>query len=232
VNILVAAFEREDQRESITGVATAVATILRANVREVDLREMTMPNSVDRVLAEIVDPEAVLAVLPGATALGDLAWRVLPRVHKPIIVVPKGYRPVSISRALIPLDGTEESAAAVAETIRLLARAGVELIVLHVFDAATVPKFWDHSEHAERAWQREFLARYCDQPGAHVELRSGVASDHVLDLAATEDVDLIAVGWSQRVDGHARTLRRTLNEGHVPVLVVPMLTASSNVDSA
>ena len=225
MNTLVAAFEHEDQRESVSGVAAAIATVLRADLREVDLGDLNLVAQVARVLAEVIDPDAVLAVLPGATPPSDLVWRVLPRVQKPVVVVPNGYRPVPISRALIPLDGTPESAAAVAETIHLLAAAGVEIIVLHVFDAATVPKFWDHSEHAQRAWQREFLARYCDQPGAHVELRSGVASDHVLDLAATEEVDLIAGGWSQRLDGHARTLRRTLDESTVPVLVIPISAA-------
>lgn len=225
MNTVVAAFERGDQRESIVGTAAAVATIVGANVREVDLTaEGHLSGSVVRVLAELVDPETVLAVLPRATSIDDLAWQVLQQVRKPIIVTPTDRPPGRISRALIPLDGTPESAAAIAETIRLLAQAGVDLIVLHVFDAATVPRFWDHPEHAEPVWQKEFLARYCDQPGAHVELRSGVAGDLVLDLAATENVDLIAVGWSQRLDqGHARTLRRTLRDANVPVLVVPIL---------
>lgn len=225
MNTVVAAFERGDQRESIVATAAAVATIVGANVREVDLTaEGHLSGSVGRVLAELADPEAVLAVLPWATSIDDLAWQVLQQVHKPTIVTPTDRPPGRISRALIPLDGTPESAAAVAETIRLLAQAGVDLIVLHVFNATTVPRFWDHPEHAEPAWQKEFLARYCDQPGAHVELRSGVAGDHVLDLAATENVDLIAVGWSQRLDqGHARTLRRTLSDANVPVLVVPIL---------
>ena len=139
-----------------------------------------------------------------------------------------GPWPQLIGRALIPLDGTPESATAVAKTIRLLAHAGVDLVVLHVFDATTVPKFWDQPGHAAQVWQNEFLARYCDQPGARIRLRSGVLGEHVVDVvdvAATEHVDLIALGWSRRLyEDRAHTIRRTLHDADVPVLVVPITT--------
>ena len=131
-----------------------------------------------------------------------------------------------IGRALIPLNGSAESAAAISETIRLLAHAGVDLVVLHVFDATTVPKFWDQPAHAEQAWQDEFLARYCDQPGVRLQVRSGVPGEHVLDVATAEQVDLIALGWSQQIDeARAQTLRQTLRDAQVPVLVVPIVTS-------
>jgi len=41
-------------------------------------------------------------------------------------------------------------------------------VVLHVFDAQTVPKFWDQHAHAGQAWEQEFLARYCALPGARL----------------------------------------------------------------
>jgi nucleotide-binding universal stress UspA family protein len=129
-----------------------------------------------------------------------------------------------ISRALVPLNGAPTAAAAVNETVRLLADAGVDLVVLHVFDARTVPKFWDQPAHAERAWQDEFLARHCDHPGVRLQLRSGVPGEHILDVAATEQVDLIALGWSRQLGGaHAQTLRQTLRDARVPVLVVPIV---------
>ena len=60
-----------------------------------------------------------------------------------MVLVPPGakVRRPAIRRVLLPLDGTPESAVAVADTMGLLACAGVDLIVLHVFDAATVPRF-------------------------------------------------------------------------------------------
>jgi hypothetical protein len=53
-------------------------------------------------------------------------------------------------------------------------------VVLHVFDAETLPKFWDQLAHAGQAWGREFLARYCALPGGRLELRRGAAADHIV----------------------------------------------------
>ena len=103
------------------------------------------------------------------------------------------------------------------------ARAGVDLVALHVFDAETVPRFWDQAAHARRAWAEEFLARYCAQPGARLELRTGVAGERVLDVAEAEGADMIALGWSQQLDpGRARTVRRAVLDAVVPVMLVPM----------
>ena len=59
----------------------------------------------------------------------------------PIVMVPPSVRcaPRPIGRVLVPLDGTAEAAAAVAETATLLSGAGVELLILHVFVEQTVP---------------------------------------------------------------------------------------------
>jgi hypothetical protein len=43
-------------------------------------------------------------------------------------------------------------------------------VVLHVFDAQTIPGFWDQHAHAGHAWTQEFLARNCALPGARLEL--------------------------------------------------------------
>jgi hypothetical protein len=97
------------------------------------------------------------------------------------------------------------------------------VVVLHVFDASTVPRFWDQAAHARRAWEEEFMTRFCAQPGARLELRSGAAGQQVVDVAATEGVDLITLGWSQRLDpGRAQTVRRTVLEAAVPVMLVPL----------
>jgi nucleotide-binding universal stress UspA family protein len=201
---------------------------MNAEVRRIDLTGITgAAHKADRVLSELAEPASVLGVLPGAAPLQRLSWAVLQRARKPVVLVPAAARPVPqmISRALIPLNGTPESAAAVAQTIRLLAGAGVDIVVLHVFDAATAPKFWDQPAHAEQVWQEEFLARYCDQPGVRLQLRAGVPGEHVLDVATTEQADLIALGWSQRPGrARARTLRQTLRGARVPVLVVPVVT--------
>ena len=71
-----------------------------------------------------------------------------------------------------------ESAAAVAETIRLLAGAVVDLVVLHVFDATTVPEYWDQPAHEEQAWQRSSWPATAISPAVRLQLRSGVPGEH------------------------------------------------------
>lgn len=228
MNAVLAVLEHGAADQPVADVAAAIAAIMSASVRQIDLTGLTGPTcKADRVLTELAEAATVLGVLPGAAPLRRLSWAVLQRARKPVVLVPAAARPAPqmISRALIPLNGTSESAAAVAETIRLLAGAGVDIVLLHVFDATTVPQFWDQPAHAEQTWQDEFLARYCDQPGVRLQVRAGVPGEHVLDVAATEQVDLIALGWSQQPGrARARTLRQTLREAPVPVLVVPVVT--------
>jgi nucleotide-binding universal stress UspA family protein len=228
MSTVLAVLEHGAGDQPVADAAAAIAAVLSASVRWIDLASVAEPaRRADRVLTELGEATTVLGVLPGAASLQRLGWPVLQRARKPVVLVPAASRPgpQMISRALIPLDGTPESAAAVAGTIRLLAGAGVDLVVLHVFDATTVPRFWDQPAHAEQAWRNEFLARYCDHPGVRLQLRSGVPGEHVLDVAATEQVDLIALGWSRQLgETRAQTLRQTLHEARVPVLVVPIVT--------
>lgn len=206
-------------------LARALADVAGADVREVDVVGGADPErTAAAVLAELDRPESLMCVVPRAASLEAIGWRILGAARKAVVLVPRPVRPRApvVSRALLPLDGTVESAAAVAGTMRLLCDAGVDLVVLHVFDATTVPRFWDHESHAEQAWVQEFLSRFCDLEGVRVQWRTGRPGDRVLDVAAAEHVDLIAVGWSQHVEpGRAQTLRRTVFDSEVPVMVVP-----------
>jgi hypothetical protein len=83
--------------------------------------------------------------------------------------------------------------------------------------------FWDQPAHAGHTWAQEFLARYCAQPGARMELRSGAAAEHVLKVARAEKADMITLAWSQRLDpGRAPIVRRAIVEAAVPVMLVPI----------
>jgi len=151
--------------------------------------------------------------------------RVAQQSAKPVVLVPAGARDQTprIRRVLLPLDGTAQSASAVADAAERLARAGAELVVLHVFDAQTVPKFWDQHAHAGQAWGQEFLARYCALPGARLELRSGAAAEHVVEVAGTEQADMITLAWSQQLEpGRALVVRRAVLDAGVPVMLVPV----------
>lgn len=200
--------------EPAPAVAAALAKIVDARVRTVPA---TMPDA--DFLRALDDADVVIGVL----SLDERAWEVVQHTGKPVVLVRADARPDAIERVLVPLDGTEEAAHAVAETMRLLCAGGVEIVVLHVFDPETVPAHWDQSAHAREAWEREFVARYCTPylpgPCAPVTLRSGTPGETIVGSA--ERVDLIVLGWSQRLEpGHARTVRTAVAAAPVPVMLV------------
>ena len=134
MDVLVTGFGARGQ--GVLDVASAIAEVLRADVRRLrPAAHSEQDVTVAEVLAELAAPSTVLGVLPWRRGRGALCWQVVERAAKPIVVVPpsvpSGHRP--IRRVLVPLDGTAESATAVARTAALLAGAGVELLVLHVF---------------------------------------------------------------------------------------------------
>ncbi|MDP9817267.1 universal stress protein [Spirilliplanes yamanashiensis] len=206
-----------DPTSAVEATATALARLLAADVRHVDPRDLAAGVHDRDVVAAVVSAE------PGGALAPDGWERVAGGADRPVAVVPRLRRPpVTIDRVLVPLDGSPESAAAAADTVGLCAAGGADLVVLHVFDARTVPRYWDQAAHARADWEREFLARWCAVPGARLHLRSGVPGEHVADVARVEAADLIALGWSGTLaPGRARTVRRTLAEATVPVLLIP-----------
>ena len=75
-------------------------------------------------------------------------------------------------RLLVPLEGGEQSSAPIVDTLCPLIVADVELVVLHVFTAATIPPVMDRPNRDLAMWGSEFLARNC--PNApRIELRTG-----------------------------------------------------------
>ena len=91
-----------------------------------------------------------------------------------------------------------------------------------MFDAATVPRFWDRPEHNHAAWSREFLARNAPAAGRHLGVRSGWPSNRILEVAATERADMIALGWCRRLaPDRAAVVRDVLARTPVPAILVP-----------
>jgi nucleotide-binding universal stress UspA family protein len=212
--------DRQHAVPALAGVTAAFARLLGAEVRE-------LPAGVPaaEVLAELARPDVVACTLPARSPGSALCWQVVRSADKPVVLVPPGARVArgGIRRALLPLDGTAGAALAVNETARLLHDAGVELVALHVFDATTVPPFWDQRAHAHDTWMHEFLSRCEVPPGARLELRSGTAAEHVVRTAETEDVDLVALGWSRDIrPGKARTVRAAVASARAPVLLIPV----------
>ena len=212
--------------EPVTQTAEVIARLVGGQVRLLRLPgDLSPGRAAGQVIRALRQSGTVTGVLAGDEMSRPLWQPVAQRSAKPVVLVPAGARqlPQRIRRVLLPLDGTARSAAAVAEAAERFARGGIELVVLHVFGAETVPKFWDQHAHAGQAWEQEFLARYCALPGARLELRSGAAAEHVAKVAAAEQADMIALAWSQRLDpGRAAAVRRTVLDAEVPVMLVPM----------
>jgi hypothetical protein len=211
----------------VADAATAVARLTGGEIRPLRVAAGVSPEATaSRVLRALHRPGTLTAVLAGDDLSRPLWQQVVQRSAKPVVLVPAGSRQQDqprIRRVLLPLDGTARSAAAVAPTAERLARGGAELVVLHVFDAETAPKFWDQQVHAGQAWSEEFLARYCNLPGTRLEMRSGVAAEHVAEVAAAEHADMIALAWSQQLgQGHAPVVLRTVLQAKVPVILVPI----------
>lgn len=212
--------------EPVTQTAEVIARLVGGQVRLLRLPgDLSPGRAAGQVIRALRQSGMVTGVLAGDEMSRPLWQPVAQRSAKPVVLVPAGARqlPRRIRRVLLPLDGTARSAAAIAEAAERFARGGIELVVLHVFGAETVPKFWDQHAHAGQAWEQEFLARYCALPGARLELRSGAAAEHVAKVAGAEQADMIALAWSQRLDpGRAAAVRRTVLDAEVPVMLVPM----------
>ncbi len=226
---ILAVLGQGDAGPPVAETAAAIARIAGGAVRPLRLAADLSPRrAAAQVLRALYEPRILTGVLAVEEVSRPLWQPVVRQSDKPVVLVPAGagHRPAEIRRVLLPLDGTARSAAAVAPTAELLARGGAELVVLHVFDADTVPKFWDQPAHAGQAWTEEFLARYCSVPGARMELRSGAAAEHVVQAAGAEQADVIALAWSRRLGrGRARVVLRTVLEAEVPVILVPIPAA-------
>jgi nucleotide-binding universal stress UspA family protein len=231
-------------------MANALAELLDANVEAVHMRdngaETAVATAADAgVPLRLLDPAPIPAIIEaldaddvilsvvgsrgvpgGPRPAGHIALAIVERARKPVVVVPPeakigvGRR---IRRVLVPLDGHESSDRASAAVLRLLGRAGVEVTTVHVFEEASTPLFLDHAEHDIAVWSDQFLARFRTEPGTRLKLRTGEPGARVIEEAAGQQVDMIALGWSQDFSsGHARTVREILSRAPVPILLVPV----------
>ncbi len=197
------------------------------------VRLISRPGAAGRAVSRaLCEADVVLGVIGtrgtgnSQDAQGRTAAAVMSGADKPLLVVPPGSFPPDrrhLHCALVPLDGRPESAETVEPVLRLLSEAGVDLVVVHVFDQATVPSIWAEPQYAAPAWEREFLHR--NLPCLHPRLRrcQGPAGSQLVQTAIDEAADLVVVGWSQDLSaGHARTMQGLLASGGRPVLLLPL----------
>lgn len=209
-----------DPDSRVIGAADAMSHLLGVGTRRLTIPSAGAPaDIVDEVVAALEqdDVEAGALGVEGS----DLCWDVACRVSAPLIVVPPDCEPTPsrIKRVLLPLDGTPETAAGVADTAQRALDAGAAVVAMHVFDAGTVPAFWDQAAHSGREWQQEFRRQL---PAAvKLDLLSGRTPDELLGEAGRTGADLIVIGWKQDLAaGRAATVRRVLMEARVPVLLI------------
>lgn len=202
-----------------------------AAVAGLQLKRVAGPTVPALVDAAAADDVAALVVgtrrLPTAgRPVGTTALDVITSLLKPVIVVPPDAAGGSaLQRVLVPLEGTTATSRAPEAIIELASDADLEIVVVHVHEAAALPSFTDQPQHQARAWADEFVARYCPCGigKVTVELRVGRAGAEILAAAEETDADLIALGWSQEIDwGRAPVVRELLERGRIPVLLVPV----------
>jgi nucleotide-binding universal stress UspA family protein len=168
-----------------------------------------------------------LTGVPGRHEPGQTARVVATRLSKPVLVVPPDTMPRrTFTRVLFPLDGTRGVSAALRPLIAAYVAVGFEVIALHVFQPDTVPRFLDGADDAN-VWREEFLAEHCADLGIRLATRPGPTADSLLEVAASEDVDIIALGWRQDLSPRrAAVVRRVLTTAHRPVALIPLTDLS------
>jgi nucleotide-binding universal stress UspA family protein len=205
-------------------VARAIATAGGVAYREVD-------GPVEKALIEEASVRDVVGLVLGARATpggrrpaGHTALNVILSADKPVVVVPPEARvPREFDRVLVPLDGSSESSHAVAELIRLACRGELDVLILHVLDAASIPLFEDQPQYEMEAWIQEFLTRHCPSRTARAEVRVGVPGQEIMTVAREAGSDLIALGWSQDLGPRrAAVVTEVLQHATVAVLLLPL----------
>jgi len=184
----------------------------------------------------IREPETIAAVIGGCarSVLADpRAWQVaralLEQTNTPVVVVPSGIeRSGEIHRLLVPLEGAELSSRPVLEQLVPLVVADVELEVLHVFTAATVPAMLDQPTYALDTLGREFLSRHFPRAGT-IEFRTGAVVEQVAQVSIDHDIDLIVLSWSQSPSPERALVVRGVLEGSSrPVLLLPVAPSGNS----
>ncbi len=148
-----------------------------------------------------------------------------------MLIPPRAAPLERVRRVLLPLEGTRKTSLAPAAVLGVADDAAVDVVVLHVLDEATLPRFTDQPQHETEAWANEFLARYCPTGLRSVSLtiRIGQPDQTIVQFAEEAGVDLIALGWNQRLaPGRAAVVRAALERGRLPLLLIPALGAETD----
>jgi Universal stress protein family len=191
------------------------------------LRILTEP--LEASLLDAIDaPEVLLAVIGarGEPADGDPVGargrHLLAHTSKPIVVVPPGLRaPGPIASVLVPLEGSEESSRPILDALWPMIRTNVQVIVVHVFTEATLPRMLDRPVRDLDLLGQEFLTTHL--PVAElIELRADPVAASIGDVAREQGSDLVVLSWGQNITtGRAQVVRDVLRATSLPVMLLP-----------
>lgn len=247
--VIVAALDTTAAARPVLECAQRLAEVAQGQVRAVHVTDRAgSPIDTPRELAaracvplELLDPPlgpALLGALdrPGVTAavmgarstpggrrpVGPTTRHVIERSSCPVLVVPpEVLSPRAFGRALVPLEGTPESSQPILDALAPLVGDRVELVVLHVFTPESLPSMLDHPGRDLAILGEEFLARHLPD-ASRIDMRTGPTAARVAELSDEQDVDLVALSWSQATaPDRARVVRDVLAGSRVPVLLLP-----------
>jgi nucleotide-binding universal stress UspA family protein len=197
-----------------------------------------------RAVARALPASAILLSSHGATGnLGALAGHVTLGVLTdppcPVYVVRSALSAQSqmrrlrhVRRILVPLDGSEDAAQAVAEAAALATATTARLVLLYVLcdqppsaKAPAMSRYSDQVHHEIEAWRDEFLrSGLAREPGggafsAEVALRCGVPGEQIVQYATDEDCDVIIAAWGGNLSaGRAQVVQMLLAQAPCPIL--------------
>jgi nucleotide-binding universal stress UspA family protein len=245
MTIVLAAVDGTQAARPVLQTATRLAHLLEADTlaihvghdpglageitKELGVSMIVVPGErADEIVRVGERPDVALVVLalsnlPSRHAPGHTAQAVATRLSKPVLLVPPGPPPrPTLTRVLFPLDGNRGVSSALHPLIAAYVALGFEVIALHVFQPDTVPRFLDRPEDID-VWREQFLAEHCAELGIRLVTRPGPTTESLLDVAITEDVDIIAMGWHQDLSAHhAAVVRKVLTAADRPVALIPL----------
>lgn len=191
-------------------------------------------------VAKEMKPRAIVMCKHSSTEpgkmLGRTAMKTLHEAPCPVVLVPpeRGTKPWHLHHVMVPHDGTPTTSAALRPAAELAARAGSELLVVHVTDVRaapeepgsfTTPLYVDQPHHEWPAWAGEFVNRLeciCPLDRVHVRilLAHGDTAAEIKRLSEQQSMDLIVLAWRGQWEAlRAATLKEILRGARCPIMV-------------
>jgi nucleotide-binding universal stress UspA family protein len=247
MTVVLAAIDNSAASRPVVAMASALAPVLGATVEAVHILEdgaQTARGSADafdvplrlvegdprKELTSLIAGDDVVAAAIGCRGLpgshrtpGHLALTLADSTDKPLLVVPpEAPTPERLRKVLVAMEGTPSRPRRLKRALRVVVDTGLDVAIVHVDTAESIPSFSDQVQHETDAYAHAFLARYCAgiEP-SDFELRIGEPDDEILKAAATIGADIVAVGWPRGAGpGHGHTAREVLRRNPLPTLLV------------